>query len=84
MTRDGTETQRLWLCRWGTQSALVWAQDETNAELRVRHQQFKRRAKLDEVTYGPVRVHTEVLVLREATEKDKEDWLEAGAKGLPA
>jgi hypothetical protein len=76
------DQQRLWFCRWGTMIALVWAQSAENAERRVRHQVFDRRATLQEVTAGAVFVHGEVFV-REATEADKEVYVEWGGR-VPA
>ena len=82
MSFDGTATQKLWLCRWGLQTALVWAQTAETAELRVRHGNFKRRASLSDVTSKPQIIHGEVLV-REATDADKETFEVAGGM-IPA
>ena len=76
------DQQKLWCCRWGTMIALVWAMSEENAERRVRHQCFNRRATLDEVTAHPRYVQGEVLV-REATEEDKAVFVEWGGE-VPA
>ncbi len=83
MTMLGLEQQKLWLVRWGTMSALVWAMNEENAELRVRHDCFDRRAPLYKVTWRPKIRLGEVVVLREATEEDKAVFLECGAQ-VPA
>lgn len=78
----GLDTQKLWTCTWGTMTALVWAQSEETAELRVRHGMFRRRATLQEVLRQPVLVRGDVLV-REATDEDRERYTEAGGK-MPA
>lgn len=77
MTYDGTASQELWLCRWGFQTALVWAQNAENAELRVRHGVFRRKASLCDVTSKPEVIRGEVRV-RLATEEDKVTYEEAG------
>lgn len=79
---SGLDTQRLWACTWGTMTALVWAQTPENAELRVRHGVFTRRANLDAVMRSAVAVQGEVRV-REATDEDRDRYAEAGGK-MPA
>jgi hypothetical protein len=74
--------QKLWFCRWGTVIALVWALTEENAELRVRHQCFNRKATVAEVVKNPEVVKGEVLI-REATEEDKQVYVEWGGE-VPA
>lgn len=78
----GIDSQRLWACTWGTMTALVWAQNAENAEARVRHGVFTRRASLDVVLRSPVAVNGEVRV-REATDEDRQRYAEAGGK-MPA
>lgn len=77
----GTDTQRLWLCRWGSQTALVWAQTAANAELRVRRRCFERTATLNAVESRPELVRGEVAV-REATELDLRNWRDAGGPDI--
>lgn len=78
----GVDQQKLWLCRWGTMTALVWAMTAENAEQRVRHDAFDRRWSLGQVMARPV-VRHEQMVVTEATEEDRELFLECGVE-VPA
>ena len=73
----GVDQQRLFMCRWGTMCALVWAMTPENAELRVRHDVFDRRASLHKVCRYPIIRHEEMLV-REATDEDRDLFFECG------
>lgn len=76
------DEQKLWCCRWGTMTALVWARSAANAEFRVRHQCFDRRATLHEIVTKTRFISTDVLV-REATDEDKALFVEWGGE-VPA
>jgi hypothetical protein len=76
-TKLGLDKQVLWLCRWGTQTALVWAVTAVNAELRVRHGAFSRRLTLDGVLRKAETVFGVVYVSR-ATAEDIDRFTEAG------
>lgn len=77
------DLQKLWLCRWGTMTALVWATSPETARLRVRHQCFDRRATVYKVGTYPRVINGEVLIVREATEADKDLFEEWGGE-VPA
>jgi hypothetical protein len=74
--------QVLWVARWGTQSALVWATSAEVAELRVRRRAFGRDESVQQIMRKPVRVAGPVAV-REATPADLEEFELAGGR-VPA
>jgi hypothetical protein len=69
--------QSLWLCTWGTQTALVWAATAQWAEARVRRRAFDRRLSDHKIMRLPQIVDGPILV-RPATPQDLERWTAAG------
>lgn len=74
--------QRLWLARWGTQTALVWAGDPAAAEQKVRRRAFDTTITWNALQRLPIRYHGPVNI-REATAADVERWREAGGHERP-
>lgn len=75
------DQQRLYVARYGLQTAMVWAGDRYVAVERVRKQAWRRTLTRRELARLPVRVRGEVRC-RLATANDVETWLRA--EGDPA
>lgn len=73
------DEQKVWIARWGTQTALVWAVDEQWAEARVRRRGWDRRMARHRLI-GMAQQLDGPVSIRLATAADLAMWEEAGGK----
>lgn len=71
--------QKLWVVRWGTQTAMVWAGNAEVAEAKVRRRAYEPALTWPQIHSYPVRVDGPMCV-REATDEDTALWHECNGR----